>query len=467
MPEYQQLISSGGTVRFRPGYYVLRAFEIYAWGDNMRLWYLLRYLADIGTTLMVFSLFLRKFGLAAATTFVVLYLSHQGWSDLLPRLGPTEFYGNSIIVILVWLAWKYERGWIKNGPLGLIGIAASSFLFATLKEVNSVFLVEGAVLSILCGLLLNNPRLKTLGILCGAIGCAVFAFLILTVRKVSLPSGSLLDAVHFYFQFWTEDPSRIFGLAALVLIATQLLSDRSRELVQTKRLYALLLLVLALEPTRLMTYFLSNSIIVVDRFDPFSRRYSFPLVFIQAFTVALLIGQLTITNRIIVVRRADKPAVRLAPVLTAIIVAGVFLGNVGLFHPSALRSMREWQQFNQDGHEVIKTVARKLFDERKAGKSLSLFVSGPAPYWEPALALVLYLHVRLLDTPVYVDISEIPKEDQILYLYTVSLLQRYGATVVSGSDVDRLKAGGCIEAHADVKPLASSKCEVISVIKPF
>ena len=139
---------------------------------------------------MVFSLFLRKFGLAAATTFVVLYLSHQGWSDLLPRLGPTEFYGNSIIVILVWLAWKYERGWIKNGPLGLIGIAASSFLFATLKEVNSVFLVEGAVLSILCGLLLNNPRLKTLGILCGAIGCAVFAFLILTVRKVSLPSGS-------------------------------------------------------------------------------------------------------------------------------------------------------------------------------------------------------------------------------------------------------------------------------------
>ena len=217
-----------------------------------------------------------------------------------------------------------------------------------------------------------------------------------------------------------------------------------------------------------MTYFLSNSIIVVDRFDPFSRRYSFPLVFIQAFTVALLIGQLTITNRIIVVRRADKPAVRLAPVLAAIIVAGVFLGNVGLFHPSALRSMREWQQFNQDGHQIIKTVARKLFNNRKAGKSLSLFVSGPTPtIWEPALALVLYLHVRLLDTPVYVDVSETPKADQILYLYTVSSLQRYGATVVSGSDVDRLKAGGCIEAHADVKPLASSKCEVISVIKPF
>jgi hypothetical protein len=197
-------------------------------------------------------------------------------------------------------------------------------------------------------------------------------------------------------------------------------------------------------------------------------RYSFPLVFIQAFIIALLIGQLTITDRTIVIRQAKRLGIRLAPVLSAIIVVGVLVGNVGLFHSSVQRSMREWQQFNTDGHELLKTVARKLLEARKIGKDPALFVSGPAPIiWEPALALVLYLRVRLLDAPVYVDISETPKEDQILYLYTVSSLQRYGANVVFGSEVDRLKASGCIEAHADVKPFESSKCEVVSVIKPF
>ncbi|WP_194467132.1 hypothetical protein [Bradyrhizobium sp. CCBAU 53340] len=47
-PEYKELLESGRTTRFRPGYYVLKAIEMYAWGDNMRLWYLFRFAANIG-----------------------------------------------------------------------------------------------------------------------------------------------------------------------------------------------------------------------------------------------------------------------------------------------------------------------------------------------------------------------------------------------------------------------------------
>lgn len=460
-PEYRELLESGKTTRFRPGYYVLKAIEIYAWGDNMRLWYLFRYIADIGTTLLIAALFLRTFGLPAAVAFVLLYMSHQSWSDLIPRLGPTEFQGNCAAALIVWAGWRYAT---DNEPRKYLLwlVSTASFLFSILKEVNSLYLLETSVLAISCGLILRAPRLIRLGLLSGLIACAVFAFLVMTVRGAS-SALTVMGAFSDYFRYARHDPiCRAIGIVTAGLLVILTATDFRKGRVE-RRHYALLLLVLALEPTRLATYFLTHPIAGVDGFDAFSMRYAFPFVLMQALAIALVIGFLSERLMPLSIPKIETNA-SVGAMLSSAIVFAVLVSNQGIFHPYVRQSVEQWRQFNSDADQSIKEAGRRLVERRLAGNNPALFVSGPTPgIWEPALALALYLKLRLSGTPIYVDITGVAP---IEHDYTINLLTRYGASPVSGEEAAKLKTN-CMEVHVDVNKLASSTCDIIQIIKPF
>ncbi|PDT83373.1 hypothetical protein CO669_33660 [Bradyrhizobium sp. Y36] len=460
-PEYRELLDSGKTTRFRPGYYVLKAIEIYAWGDNMRLWYLFRYLADIGTTMLIAALFLRTFGLPSAVAFILLYMGHQSWSDLIPRLGPTEFQGNCAAALIVWSAWKYATD-DQSGKYLLWLLAMASFLFSILKEVNSLYLLETSVLAISCGLLLQAPRLVRLGLLSGLIACAVFAFLLMTVRETSSAltlKGAISD---FRMHLRGDLVFRSIGLITTVLMVILLTIDFRKGKAE-RRHYALLLLVLALEPTRLATYFLAHPIAGVDGFDAFSMRYAFPFVLMQALAIALVVGVLSERLAIHSIPKIGANA-SIGAMLSSAIVLALLVSNQGIFHPMVKQSVDLWRQFNSDADQAIKDVGHKLVERRLAGHNPALFVSGPTPgIWEPALALALYLKLRLSGTPVYADITGV---SDIEHDYAVYLLARYGAWPISGEEAQKLKAN-CIEVHVDIRRITNSKCDIIQIIKPL
>ncbi|MET4519823.1 hypothetical protein [Bradyrhizobium sp. I1.7.5] len=460
-PEYQELREFGTTTRFRPGYYVLKAIEIYGWGDDMRLWYLFRYIADVGITLIIAALFLRTFGFPSALSFVVLFLGHQSWSDLLPRLGPTEFQGNCAAALIVWPAWRYAIDQRPSKYLILL-IAIASFLFATLKEVNSLYLLEASVLAVACGLILRERRLSRLGLLWGLIACAVFSFLMMTVRETS-SALTVMGAIADYSKYLLRDPIfRAIGIATAGLLAFLMVTDVKKGHVE-RRHYALLLLMLALEPTRLATYFLTHPIAGVDGFDAFSMRYAFPFVLMQALVIALVVGVLS--QRLMMLSALKiRTNVSIGAILSSGIVFAVLASNQGIFHSSVKSSVEQWQQFNLDADEAIKGVGHKLLEQRLAANNPALFVSGPTPgIWEPALALALYLKLRLWGTPVYVDVTGLaPNEHD----YTIDRLTRYGALPVAGEEAAKLKKN-CIEVHVDIKRIADSKCDVVQIVKPF
>lgn len=460
-PEYQELASSGKTARFRPAYYVLKAIEIYAWGENMRLWYLFRYVTDLGTTLLIAALFLRTFGLPSAAAFVLLYMGHQSWNDLIPRLGPTEFQGNCAAALIVWPAWRYTTD--DRPPrylLWLVGVA--SFLFSTLKEVNSLYLLEASVLAVACGLILQEPRLLRLGLLCGVIACAVFSFLVMTVREAS-SALAITGALSDYARYLLRDPIfRAAGIASIGLLVFLMVTDAKKGQVERKH-FALLLLVLALEPTRLATYFLTHPIAGVDGFDALSMRYAFPFVLMQAMAIALVVGGLSQRLTALSIPKI-RTNVSVGAILSSTIVFAVLLSNQGVFHRSVKLSVEQWRQFNSDADQAINDVGRKLADRRLAANNPALFVSGPTPgIWEPALSLALYLKLRLWGTPVYVDVTGLAA---IEHDYTIKLLNRYGASPVSGDEAAKLKTN-CIEVHVDVQRITNSKCDLIQIKKPF
>ncbi|MDN4986738.1 hypothetical protein QY049_26615 [Bradyrhizobium sp. WYCCWR 13022] len=460
-PEYRELLESGKTSRFRPGYYVLKAIEIYAWGGNMRLWYLFRYIANIGTTLLIAALFLRTLGLSSAVAFVLLYLGHESWSDLIPRLGPTEFQGNCAAAFIVWAAWRYVTDDQPQKYL-LWLVTITSFLFSILKEVNSLYLLEASALAVACGLLLREQRLVNLGLLCGLIACAVFSFLMMTVREAS-SALTIMGALSDYLRYLRRDPIfRIIGAVTTGLLVFHLVTDFTRGHVN-RRLCALLLLVLALEPTRLATYFLTHPIAGVDGFDALSMRYAFPFVLMQALAIALVVGVLSQRLTTLPIPTLQTNA-SVGAMLSSAIVISLLASNQGIFHRSVKPSVELWRQFNSDADQAIRDVGRKFVEQRLAGHDPALFVSGPTPgIWEPALALALYLKLRLWGTPVYADITGVAP---IEHDYTISLLTRYGASPVAGEEAAKLKSN-CLEVHVDIKRATDSKCDIIQILKPF
>lgn len=112
----------GETSRYRPSYYFLRLMELYFFGLNATLFYLVRYIIAILFSLILFS-FLRKFlGSIVSISLVLVVWSYPFWADVFSRMGPAEIYGSLGLALLMLSYVISSSKKILSAFLRLIGL---------------------------------------------------------------------------------------------------------------------------------------------------------------------------------------------------------------------------------------------------------------------------------------------------------------------------------------------------------
>ncbi|PJZ80021.1 hypothetical protein [Leptospira meyeri] len=112
----------GETARFRPSYFFLRLVELYFFGLNATLFYLVRYIIAILFSLVLF-LFLRKFlDSIISISLVLVVWSYPFWADVFSRMGPAEIYGTLGLTLILLSYVISSSNKILTSFLRLIGL---------------------------------------------------------------------------------------------------------------------------------------------------------------------------------------------------------------------------------------------------------------------------------------------------------------------------------------------------------
>ena len=169
----------GTSARFRPSYYTIRVLETKIFGVNPALWYALRLVlvAVISYLLTLFTLQLvdlkqKKLIAVCGLISILTVLSLNAWSDIILRLGPSEFYlGVGYAFFLYLLIINIQ----KPRPATYVALAVSLVVVAGSKE-NGISLLLPFLL--LTAFLLQKKALPKL-LACGAsVFTSVFSSLV-------------------------------------------------------------------------------------------------------------------------------------------------------------------------------------------------------------------------------------------------------------------------------------------------
>jgi hypothetical protein len=255
--EFQDFAQHVAMSRFRPAYYPLRSLAIYLFGDSFRLWYLVTFLLYAATSAALFSIVMRSFGILSAALFLLLYLGHKAWSDLIPRLGPIEIECMLFATILVWLLWN----WIELGKRGSLALAVPLLLFlAAMKEPNSVDLIFIGGLLLVCGLIICHKRMALTGPVLIVVGCTVLAVLFRLTGQISrsgvVPLGGPLGD---YLTLGGRDSTRWIIIALMGVLTVALITELTGYANRTswRELLAMLIAVMSVEVFRILTFYIS------------------------------------------------------------------------------------------------------------------------------------------------------------------------------------------------------------------
>jgi hypothetical protein len=451
IPEYREFLQNGSSSRFRPAYYPFRAAAIYLLGNDFRLWYLVTFVMYAATSAELFSMVMRSFGALSAGLFLILYLGHKAWSDLIPRLGPIEIQCMFFITILVWLLWN----WIELGKRWSLALAVPLlFLVAMMKEPNSVYLIYLGGLLLVCGLLVGNRRMMSTALALFAAGSIVLAILFRWTGPTSRAGlVSLSGPLHDYVELAGRDSTRWVVFVLFGVLLGGLFAEAAGYLKKTswRELLAMLAALLSVEVLRLVIFYISYS--TSPGTNPIETRYGYPFFLIQALIVAIVIGRLLVLLGPVSSSRATT-----IKGLAIACVLGLLLINHGLFARQVFALTDVWVNFNSDTESTINDAAATLLREHGKGNHPVLIASGPALDFEPHISLVQYLRRAMPSTIIYVDRSEPGTEAQSLAMAEV------GGTMVSPAEKRELMKSGCIDVHVDLKPYNNPDCVTLAIV---
>jgi hypothetical protein len=459
--ELQEFAHNNTMSRFRPAYYPLRSLAIYLLGDNFRLWYLVTFLLYAATSAALFSLMMRSFGILSAALFLLLYLGHKAWSDLIPRLGPIEIECMLFATILVWLLWN----WIEFGKRASFALAVPLLFFlAAMKEPNSVYLIFVGGLLLVCGLIIRHKRMAVTGPVLIVVGCVVLAVLFRwtgqTSRSGIVPlDGPLGDYLKLGGRDWTRWIVIVLAGVLIVGLIAELTGYAKRT--SSRELLAMLVAVMSLEAFRILTFYISYT--AGAGTNVIETRYGYPFFLVQALVVGVVIGRLLVLVDTSWARTTTIKGIAVASML------GLVLGNHGLFARQVFAATELWSNFNMDTEKTLNEAAEALLHEHQKGNSPVLFASGPGLDFEPQLALVQYLRRKLPSTIIYLDRSEPFKyrdrSEPSMYADAYgALIMRLGGTLVSPEQKSTLIKNGCIDVHVDLIAYDNPDCLTLSIV---
>jgi hypothetical protein len=450
-PEYQELARNGASSRFRPAFYPFKSAEIYLFGNNFRLWYLVTFVMYAAITAALFSIVMRSFGAVSAGLFLILYLGHKAWSDLIPRLGPIEIQCMFFITILVWLLWN----WIEFGKRWSFALAVPLlFLIAAMKEPNSVYLIFLGGLLLVCGFLVGHRRMMSTSLAFFVTGSIVLAILFRWTGPTSRAGLVSFSApLHDYVELAGRDSTRWIIFVLFGVLLGGLFAEAVGYIKKTswRELLAMLTALVSIEVLRLVIFYISYT--TSPGTNVIETRYGYPFFLIQALIVAIVIGRLLVLLGPVSWSRAMT-----IKGLAIACMLGLLLVNHGLFARPVFALTDVWVNFNTDTEKTINEAAATLLHEHEKGNHPVLIASGPALDFEPHIALVQYLRRALPSTIIYVDRSEPGTEAHALAMTEV------GATIVSPAEKRELMKNGCIEVHVDLKPYSNADCTTLAIV---
>jgi hypothetical protein len=452
--EFQDFAQHVAMSRFRPAYYPLRSLAIYLFGDSFRLWYLVTFLLYAATSAALFSIVMRSFGILSAALFLLLYLGHKAWSDLIPRLGPIEIECMLFATILVWLLWN----WIELGKRGSLALAVPLLLFlAAMKEPNSVDLIFIGGLLLVCGLIICHKRMALTGPVLIVVGCTVLAVLFRLTGQISrsgvVPLGGPLGD---YLTLGGRDSTRWIIIALMGVLTVALITELTGYANRTswRELLAMLIAVMSVEVFRILTFYISYTSGAGT--NVIETRYGWPFFLFQALVVGVVVGRLLV---LVDKSRARTMAVKVFAVASML---ALVLGNHGLFARQVFASTEFWLNFNADTEKTINEAAEALLHEHEKGNNPALFASGRSLDFEPQLTLVQYLRRKLPSTIIYVDRSE-----RSIYgdpAANAASIVRLGGTMVSPEQKRDLIKNGCIDVHVDLIAYNNPDCLTLPIV---
>ncbi|MBR0787775.1 hypothetical protein JQ631_01765 [Bradyrhizobium manausense] len=450
--EYREIAQTGKSGRFRPAYYPLRAIETYLWGANIRLWSIARFGLYASTTVVIFSLFLRTFGLASGLVFVAFYLGHKSWADIFPRLGPVEIQCVLVGTLLVWLLWR----WIEKGrSFALYFAIPTALLFGAMKEPDPLLLIASGGLLLVCGFLSETKRMVSGGAILLASGAVVFViFLRITLGATSTGIVSPSGPWKSYLEHRGEDALSWVVLVPVLVVGLAMVARAlNRFKMSWGELLALLLALLSIEVMRLALYYISFSMTFDGYNDAIGMRYGYPLALMQSLVAAVVLGRLATGGGEAFVSRTSR-TVALCCFLAVLIL------NHGLFSPYLLRNRDWWLKFNTDTSTAITEAARLLAEARRENKNPVLIATGPSLEYEPKLSLILFLKRKMPDTVVYFD----PDEKTInAEAYRAKSIE-WGGTPLSPEVRASLAERGCVDVHIDDREYSNPSCKVLNIL---
>lgn len=450
-PEYQEIARNGASSRFRPAFYPFKSAETYLLGNNFRLWYLVTFVMYAATTAALFSIVMRSFGALSAGLFLVLYLGHKAWSDLIPRLGPVELQCMFFMTILVWLLWN----WIELGKRWSFALAVPLlFLVAAMKEPNSVYLIFLGGLLLVCGLLVGQKRMISAALALFVVGSIVLAILFRWTGPTSRAGlVSLSGPLNDYVELAGRDSTRWVIFVLIGVLLGGLFAEAIGYMKKTswRELLAMLAALLSIEVLRLVIFYISHT--ASPSINVIETRYGYPFFLIQALIVAIVIGRLLVLLGPVSWSRALT-----IKGLAIACMLGVLLVNHGLFAREVFALTDLWVNFNTDTEKTINEAAATLLHEHEKGNHPVLIASGPALDFEPQITLVQYLRRALPSTIIYVDRSEPGTEAHAIAMSEV------GGTMVSPAEKNELMKNGCIDVHVDLKPYSNPDCMTLAIV---
>jgi hypothetical protein len=130
----------GTFLRFRPGYYLIRLLETWAWGDHPGMWFGFRIFLFSITIFGLWRLFSSLLPWWIALFFLWAALAEHFWLNIFVRLGPSEIYCAAGATAFFLGFARLFRNTRRGEVLPWLGILVGSFMAMGSKE-NFLFLL--------------------------------------------------------------------------------------------------------------------------------------------------------------------------------------------------------------------------------------------------------------------------------------------------------------------------------------